>query len=194
MKKKFLLPALLALILCQNCNKEDINNKDSMLAGIISEDPGFVFFDFSPDIDIPNPSFEDDLLELDLDINKDGNNDLQFIRNEEGDFLSFSIKTLSEDFYIVSEEVIDYPRILRSGDPIDCDNNFKSGKFLFLYRLWDYGLNIDSGMWFNIDNKYFAFKFKSQNNWYLGWFKIGFVNNNRGIRLYEYAYMLSPDC
>jgi len=198
-KVVIILLSLFVLNLSQSCNKDDIfNNNEFLYAGTVIENGNFVFYDFSPDTTLPNSLMEDFDQDLELDINENGISDLAFSFGSRDDseqgYISFRVISLSDNFYIGCEDYYDHPSIFEPGDLIKCDYNFKSGSFYFLDRSWEDGFYEDRGIWWTIDNKYFAFKFKEQNNWYIGWFKIGFYNNHNGLRLYEYGYTLSTDC
>lgn len=204
---KLIFIVLLICIIVPACRKENYFNKNKykVNAGIANDNKHFHYYDFSPDSVLPGSIVENPWGEYDLflDINNNKEYDLKFKYNVEYRdqyWQHFEVQTLHSDFYIAVEDTVNYPSIFQYSDPIECNLNFKKGKFIFIDILnivdpaTGESFSSTEGLWFDIDRDCLAFKFKTNKNWCLGWLKIGFSHNNSKLVLYEYGYQENINC
>lgn len=163
------------------------------------------FTDLVPDLEIPTPDYPGyEGEDVPIDIDKDGTDDfaIRYYRysGNYGSSRSFYIKALNTDAMIsvieTDTKVYDIDEVLL------CDDNYSSDSFVLYDMEFVYAHASDSGedettetgLWKDIDRRCIAFKFLVAGEWRLGWIKIGLVEENRKLIVYEYAYGKEAGC
>lgn len=85
------------------------------------------------------------------------------------------------------------PVVHSLGDTLSQANNWKSGSFEFIYdhSQQDYWhINIQTGIWRNIDHKFIGIRYSEGRHHYYGWFEIKAAAEGYEIRIYRYALRL----
>jgi len=207
MKKTRIYIIILAILLASiGCNTDNYpSGNDELFAEIANDNNKFLYYDINPDSILPdlNQGNPHGVFTMDFDVDGDGSIDLTFKYISEFDELFkryFDIETVDSSFYISIEDSTEYPRVFNYGDPIDCNMNFRSGKFIFLdievVINHNTGESSSSafGNWFHINRKSFAFRFFKNNEWNMGWMNIGFTYDNSKLVIYEYGYERDFNC
>lgn len=188
--------SLILLLLLPFLTLNAITSK-SVKVGVITKKCKFV--DLSPDSRLPAPGYITGMPDYDsvlVDFEGDGKPEVslkhyytmgnRFSKNE------YTIKCLRPEVLLILSDSIN-PRVFSYGEKIKKSHEFGYGN----YTLIDEGRDVNHetqkmfdwrrGDWYDLDNKYIGVKFFHQNEWFLGWIKIGFQNNNFNLIVYEYC-------
>ena len=200
------------LILLSSCNKEK-KEPIAPITGITPfiieyNNPNILLNDIKPDTTIESfqvPNY------FQIDLNSDGQDDFKFsvfnMYAFGGLVLALSnlrVESLNKDSYIVVDSIFPhvdlhgdtiihqssvdsvYPKVFSLGDTITIHEHWENGNFNILRSGWEIpptDKHYYEGYWWNLDEKYIGIKCKGL----IGWIKIGISNNNRSIKIYEFA-------
>jgi hypothetical protein len=201
--EKLISSIIILIMILSGCNKKDDQpqNNEEFIMTIGETESLDVFKDINPTIIFPSPVNDTTYEDLKIDVNNDSIYDFWFMyghmSNNTWESKQFSI--VFNDLYYLADETNSHLKIFNNGDLIGCDENFKYVSYAWVFDfLWfyDYHNNtnqedllfgdlVDSDQ--ILENKFIAYKFQRDGNWYIGWFNLGF-NSEMRLEISSYGY------